>query len=146
MLRVASMNVNSKGNAVVYSFREVKAAFLIPTVSSFEHHFQWMCQFGDWCEPRLADFKASLHHCEYFISVFCMQGQNDESWLVLLWSRKYLVLGQESLTTLLNIFFNVLSLTDSLTHSLGKLECITIYHCISLALLSWRLGGPETVV
>lgn len=72
---------------------------------------------------------------------FCTQDQNDESWLVLLWSRKYLVLGQESLTTLPNIFFNVLSLPDSLTHSLGKLECITIYHCTSLALLNWRLWG-----
>lgn len=76
---------------------------------------------------------------------FCMKDQNDESWLVLLWSRKDLVLGQESLTTLPNIFFNVLSLTDSLTHSLGKLEFIITYHCINSsaqleALGTWSCG------
>lgn len=124
MLRMSSMDVNSKGNAVVYCFcREAKAAFPIPTVSCFEHHFQWMCQFGEWCEPRSTDFKASSHHCKYFISVFCMQDQNDESWLVLLWSRKDLVLGQNSLTTLPNVFFMLCFplLTYSLTHSLTHL-------------------------
>lgn len=113
---MASTSVNSKGNALVYFFKEAKAGFPIPTVSYFEHLFRWMCQFGEWCEPRLADFKASLHHREYFISVFCMQDQNDENWHILLWSRKHLVLGRESLTTLPNVFFNaVFSLTHSLT-------------------------------
>ena len=88
MLRASSMNVDSNGNAALYSIREAKAAFPIPPVSCFEHHFQWLCQFGGWCQPGLADFKASLYHCEYFMSVFYMQDQNDESCLFLLWSRK----------------------------------------------------------
>lgn len=64
-----------------------------------------MCQLGGWWEPRLVDFKASLHHSEYFNSVFYMQEQNEESWLVFLWSRKDLVWGQESLIILPIFFF-----------------------------------------
>lgn len=53
-----------------------------------------------------------------------------------------LVLGQESLTTLPNVFFRVVfsfthSLINSLTYSLGELEFITISHCMYLVLLSW---------
>ena len=132
MLRTLSMNVDSKGNTALYSIREAKAVFPIPPASCFEHHFQWMCQFGGWCQPGLADFKASLHHCEYFVSVFYMQDQNDESCLVLLWSRKD-GLGsrfRDNFTNFLLFFFFLCCVfTHSLTWS------TSIHHCHSQQIL-----------
>ena len=137
MLRASSMNVDSKGNAALYSIREAKAAFPIPPVSCFEHHFQWLCQFGGWCQPGLADFKASLYHCEYFMSVFYMQDQNDESCLFLLWSRKD-CLGSR-LRDKFTIFFFFFYVVFSLTLSLGALEFTPVIHCRYLTLLHWPL-------
>ena len=144
MFRMSSVNVNSKGSAAVYSVREAGPAFPSPPVSCVEHHFQWMCQFADWCQPRLANFKANLHHCEYFISVFYMQDPNDESCLALLWSRKDLVWGQESRTTLPSVCSS--DVVFSLIHSPGELEFITITHCMYLTLLRWPLQRPEAVL
>ena len=132
MLTASSMNVDSKGNAALYSIREAKAAFPIPPVSCFEHHFQWLCQFGGWCQPGLADFKASLHHCKYFMSVFYMQDQNDESCLVLLWSRKD-CLGSRLRDKFTNFFSFFLFLCCVFTHSVTWSTWIHFCHSLQIS-------------